>query len=56
MTLRKLRKLRSNRAGWNHFVMNSRQFVSIFGKVFGSDDGNKKYHIARVKWRELKDL
>ena len=56
MTLRKLRKIRSNRAGWNYFFMNARQYVSIFGDKVGGVDGNEKYHISTVGWRELKDL
>jgi len=51
MTLRKLRKLRSNRAGWNHFFMQSCQFLSVFGV-----DDKQKYPILTVGWRELKDL
>lgn len=56
MKQRKLKTIRQERAGHNHFFMNARNFVRIFGSVVGGVDGNEKYHIATVGWRELKNL
>jgi hypothetical protein len=56
MKQRKLKTIRQERAGCTHFFMSSKKFVHIFGGLLVGEDDTKKYHIAKLGWRELNKL